>query len=523
MASGRTRLEPLSRHDPRRIGGYALLGRLGSGAMGRVYLGRSASGRLVAVKTIRSEFAGDADFRSRFAREVAAAGRVSGVFTAAVVAADPEAEIPWLATAYIPAPSLEQLVRTCGPLPVPALRWLAAGCAEALESIHQAGLVHRDLKPSNVLVSIEGPRVIDFGVARATERVTATATHQAVGTPAYMAPEQARDSRQTTPASDVFALGSTLLFAATGHPPYTGKSVTDVLLRLASDPPDLTGMPDEAADLLLDCLRRDPADRPAAGALLARLAVELDGSGAAPLPFEALSLLEEYRREPPPVESPADDRAAEDTLDSPTSVRAPDGPPPAGRPDGSGDSDPRRPGRSGGSESRQDRSGVLASRRTVASRRVGRGGRVLAALLGAGVALLIGVGLGRMDDDDRPRQPAGPPPPGAAPPGAPGVAPTARPSGRPRITLNQPYGDGRTGFVVHGAGLTPGRPVGIRLDRKRVAAVTPVVDFAGTFNYVINQSHEFFPGKIPPGRHRVTVTVPGVDRPLELEFTVNDL
>ncbi|MEV5752498.1 serine/threonine-protein kinase [Actinoallomurus sp. NPDC052308] len=502
MASGRTRLEPLARQDPRRIGGYTLLGRLGSGAMGRVYLGRSASGRLVAVKTIRGEFAGDADFRSRFAREVVAAGRVSGVFTAAVVAADPEAEIPWLATAYIPAPSLEELVRTCGPLPVPALRWLAAGCAEALDSIHQAGLVHRDLKPSNVLVSIEGPRVIDFGVARATERATATATHQAVGTPAYMAPEQARDSRRTTPASDVFALGSTLLFAATGHPPYSGKSVTDVLLRLASDPPDLTGVPDEAADLLLDCLRRDPADRPTADALLARLAAELDGSGAAPLPDEALTLLEEYRREPRPVEPPrADDRAAgEDTLDSPTSIRAPERSPAAPRPD------PDAPDQ----------------RRTVPPRRSGRGGRVLMVLLGAVAVLSAGFALGRMGDD-RPRRPLGPPPPGAVPAGAPGVARTARPSGPPGITLNQDYGDGRTGFVVHGTGLTPGRTVTVRLDRTRVSVVTPVVDFAGTFNYVINQSHEFFSGKLPPGRHRLTVTVPGVGAPLEAAFTVNDL
>src|SRR5690242_17646837 len=189
--------------------------------MGRVYLGRSAAGRLVAVKTIRDDYAEEPDFRTRFAHEVTAARRVSGVFTAAVVAADPEAEMPWLATAYIPAPSLGQLVSACGPLPVPAVRWLAAGCAEALESIHAAGLVHRDLKPSNVLVSADGPRVIDFGVARAAERVTFTATHQAVGTPAYMAPEQARDSRRTSPASDVFALGSTLFFAATGHPPYS--------------------------------------------------------------------------------------------------------------------------------------------------------------------------------------------------------------------------------------------------------------------------------------------------------------
>ena len=140
-------MEPLRRWDPERIGPYGLLGRLGAGAMGQVFLGRSTAGRLVAVKTIKIEFAEEAGFRARFAQEVAAARRVSGVFTAAVIAADPEADMPWLATAYVPAPSLTELVRTTGPLPVPATRWLAAGCAEALESIHTAGLVHRDLKP----------------------------------------------------------------------------------------------------------------------------------------------------------------------------------------------------------------------------------------------------------------------------------------------------------------------------------------------------------------------------------------
>ena len=237
--------EPLRRWDPEQIGGYALVELLGAGAMGQVYLGRSASGRLVAVKTIKIEFADEPGFRTRFAQEVAAARRVSGAFTAAVVAADPEADVPWLATAYVPAPALSTLVRACGPLPVPAVRWLAAGCAEALESIHGAGLVHRDLKPSNVLVSLDGPRVIDFGVARAAERIQLTVTHGAVGTPAYMAPEQARDTRQATMASDVFSLGATMLFAATGHAPYQGETVMDVLVRLATEPPDLAGLPAE--------------------------------------------------------------------------------------------------------------------------------------------------------------------------------------------------------------------------------------------------------------------------------------
>src|SRR6266568_1278720 len=226
---------PLRRWDPERIGPYAVLGRLGSGSMGQVFLGRSAAGRQVAVKTIRPELAEEAGFRTRFAQEVAAARKVSGVYTAAVVDADPEADLPWLATAYVPAPSLSRLVLACGPLPVTTVRWLAGGCAEALASIHGAGLVHRDLKPSNVLVAPDGPRVIDFGVARASVRITGTTSRGAVGTPAYMAPEQARDTHEASVASDVYSLGATLLFAATGHPPYSGATVMDVLARLATE------------------------------------------------------------------------------------------------------------------------------------------------------------------------------------------------------------------------------------------------------------------------------------------------
>src|ERR1700760_2303430 len=230
----------LRRWDPEQIGPFTIIGRLGAGAMGQVFFARSTAGRLVAVKTIRVELAEEAGFRARFAREVAAASRVSGVFTAAVIEADPDADLPWVATAYVPAPSLSTLVKKAGPLPVPAVRWLAAGCAEALQSIHGAGLLQRDVKPSNVLVAPDGPRVIDFGVARAAERVQLTTTHGASGTPAYMAPQQARDATPASPASDVFALGATLVYAAAGHPPYQGETVMDVLVRLATEPPDLT-------------------------------------------------------------------------------------------------------------------------------------------------------------------------------------------------------------------------------------------------------------------------------------------
>src|SRR5271169_5416914 len=295
--------EPLRRWDPDRIGPYVILGRLGAGAMGQVYLGRSAAGRLVAVKTIKVDLAEESGFRTRFAQEVAAARRVSGFFTAAVVEADPEADLPWLATAYVPAPSLARLVKACGPLPVGTVRWLAAGCAEALESIHGVGLVHRDLKPSNVLVAPDGPRVIDFGVARAAERMGVSTSRGTVGTPAYMAPEQARDTHQASAASDVYALGATLLFAATGHPPYQGDTVMDVLARLATEEPDLSGLPAELTEPIAACLQRVPRDRPTSSAMLARLGQFTETRpGAAGehsyLPDAAMALIAQYQRNP---------------------------------------------------------------------------------------------------------------------------------------------------------------------------------------------------------------------------------
>src|SRR5947209_1166451 len=295
--------EALRRWDPERIGPYVVLGRLGSGSMGQVYLGRSAAGRLVAVKTIRVELAEESGFRTRFAQEVAAARKVSGVFTAAVVEADPEADLPWLATAYVPAPSLARLVLACGPLPVPTVRWLAAGCAEALASIHGAGLVHRDLKPSNVLVAPDGPRVIDFGVARAAERMGRTTARGAVGTPAYMAPEQARDTREASVASDVYSLGATLLFAATGHPPYAGASVMDVLARLATEEPDLPGLPGELSEVITASLPGVPRARPTSSAMLVQLG-DFTVAPAGPdedhpyLPDAAMALITQYQRSP---------------------------------------------------------------------------------------------------------------------------------------------------------------------------------------------------------------------------------
>ncbi|PKA34965.1 outer membrane protein assembly factor BamB family protein [Streptomyces sp. SM8] len=263
-------VEQLTQHDPRRIGPFEVLSRLGAGGMGLVYLARSASGRRVAIKTVRTELAEDQLFRVRFTREVEAARAVSGFYTAAVVDADPRAPVPWLATAYVPAPSLEEIVNECGPLPAPAVRWLAAGIAEALQSIHGAGLVHRDLKPSNVLVVEDGPRVIDFGIASGVSNTRLTMTNVAVGTPAYMSPEQAKDSRSVTGASDVFSLGSTLVFAATGHAPYHGANPVETVFMLLREGPDLEGLPEELRPLIESCMQMEAPLRPSPADLQAQ-------------------------------------------------------------------------------------------------------------------------------------------------------------------------------------------------------------------------------------------------------------
>ncbi|MFI8261416.1 MULTISPECIES: serine/threonine-protein kinase [unclassified Streptomyces] len=294
-------VEQLTQHDPRRIGPFEVLGRLGAGGMGLVYLARSASGRRVAIKTVRTELAEDQLFRVRFTREVEAARAVSGFYTAAVVDADPRAAVPWLATAYVPAPSLEEIVNECGPMPAQAVRWLAAGIAEALQSIHGAGLVHRDLKPSNVLVVEDGPRVIDFGIASGVSNTRLTMTNVAVGTPAYMSPEQAKDSRSVKGASDVFSLGSTLVFAATGHPPYHGANPVETVFMLLRDEPNLEGLPDELRPLIDSCMQMDATQRPTPADLQAQLAPHLfdggddSGTASAWLPGRAVAMIEARR------------------------------------------------------------------------------------------------------------------------------------------------------------------------------------------------------------------------------------
>lgn len=253
--------------DPDRVGPYRVVGRLGAGGMGRVYLARSKGGRAVAVKVVRPELAEDREFRQRFAREVAAARRVNGVFTAGVVDADPDADPPWLATAYVPGISLDTAVAQHGAWQAGPVTTLAAGLAEALEAIHAAGLVHRDLKPSNVLLAADGPRVIDFGISTATEASAITRTGVVIGTPGFMSPEQLT-GEPVGPASDVFALGAVLAFTASGSGPFGTGSAQGLMYRIVHGDPDLDAVPGPIRGLVGRCLAKRPGDRPTVDALL---------------------------------------------------------------------------------------------------------------------------------------------------------------------------------------------------------------------------------------------------------------
>ncbi|MFJ8158940.1 PQQ-binding-like beta-propeller repeat protein [Streptomyces sp. NPDC094468] len=247
---------------PEYAGHYRLESCLGSGGMGVVHLARSTSGLKLAVKVVHAEFAKDREFRGRFRQEVAAARKVSGAFTAPVVDADPEAARPWMATLFIPGPTLSEQVKRNGPMSPAQLRRLMAGLAEALRDIHRVGVVHRDLKPSNVLLAKDGPKVIDFGISRPKDSELRTETGKLIGTPPFMAPEQFRRPREVGPAADIFALGSVLVHAATGRGPFDSDSPYVVAYQVVHDEPDLTGMPEELAPLVLRCLAKEPEDRP---------------------------------------------------------------------------------------------------------------------------------------------------------------------------------------------------------------------------------------------------------------------
>ncbi|WP_349345171.1 serine/threonine-protein kinase [Streptomyces rapamycinicus] len=301
-------MEDLGAEDPRWIGEYRLLRRLGAGGMGRVFLAHSARGRTVAVKLVQTELAQQAEFRRRFKQEVRAAQRVGGAWTAPVLDADTEAATPWVATGYIAGPSLHAIVAESGRLPERTVRIMAHGLTQALRDIHDAGLVHRDLKPSNVLVTIDGPRVIDFGIARALETVTdgiLTRSGAVVGSPGFMSPEQVRGER-VTPASDVFCLGSVLAYAATGRQPFgtADSGVHAVMYRIAQEEPDLEGLPEGLRDLVTDCLKKAPDDRPSLDALLERTA-GADDDGEPWLPGTLVAQLGRHAVQLLEVETPA--------------------------------------------------------------------------------------------------------------------------------------------------------------------------------------------------------------------------
>ncbi|MYR65356.1 MULTISPECIES: PQQ-binding-like beta-propeller repeat protein [unclassified Streptomyces] len=318
--------DPEAEH-PEYAGQYRLEACLGAGGMGVVHLARSASGLQLAVKVVHRRHAADPEFRARFRQEVAAARRVSGAFTAPVVDADPGAALPWMATLYVPGPTLSAQVKRNGPMSPAELRRLTAGLAEALRDIHRAGVVHRDLKPSNVLLPDSGPKVIDFGISRPYDSDLRTETGKLIGSPPYMAPEQFQRPREVGPAADVFALGAVLVHAATGRGPFDSDSPYIVAYQVVHDEADLAGVPADLAPLVARCLAKDPDLRPTPDEIMAALR---------PPSYEATAFIP-AQRPPAPVESGVRTVAAEAS----THVRAPDGLP-SGADGGTG---ARRPAR----------------------------------------------------------------------------------------------------------------------------------------------------------------------------------
>ncbi|WP_078940673.1 serine/threonine-protein kinase [Streptomyces cellulosae] len=302
--------------DPRRMGDFTLIGRLGAGGMGQVFLGRSASGRAAAVKVVKAALAEVPEFRARFRQEVAALHRVGGEWTAPVLGADTEAAAPWVATEYVPGPSLHQVVKSSyGPLPEVTLQSLAGRLARALRAIHGAGLVHRDLKPSNILLTVDGPRIIDFGIARALDNVEGslrTSTGVVLGSPGFMSPEQVRGQR-VTPAADVFSLGSVLVYAATGRLPFGSPELGlhALMFRIAEEEPDLTGVPQTLTGLITACLAKDPQRRPTAEQLAVHARSDTDGPWLPPELLADLGRLAArmLTAETPPQGTPAPTRS----------------------------------------------------------------------------------------------------------------------------------------------------------------------------------------------------------------------
>jgi Protein kinase domain/WD domain, G-beta repeat len=307
----RVAYRPLKPGDPSKVGNYRLIGRLGEGGMGQVFLGLSPGGRQVAVKLIHPGHAESKQFRERFTREIEAARRVGGFHTASVVDADPDADPPWMVTAYIQGPSLQQAIIRGGPFSLERVCRLGAGLAEGLAAIHACGLVHRDLKPSNVILADDGPRIIDFGIARAAEASSMTTAGMVVGTYSYMSPEQLH-GKVAGPASDVFALGCTLAFAATGRITFGDDSIVTVVYRITNAPPNLTGVPEEYGfrQLISECLAKQPAERPSLAAILERLAET--GNATEAVPAELAGPVTDYHRAAEPAADAADTKSVPD-------------------------------------------------------------------------------------------------------------------------------------------------------------------------------------------------------------------
>jgi eukaryotic-like serine/threonine-protein kinase len=324
-------LEELQSGDPQRVGPYALEGRLGAGGMGHVYLGRSPGGRHVAIKVIRLELAEDAEFRARFAREVAAARKVSGIYTAPVVDADADGPVPWLATSYVAGPSLAQAVDASGPLPAASVLRLAAGLAEGLAAIHSAGVIHRDVKPSNVLMAEDGPRLVDFGISRSMESDSLTGPGMMIGSPGFMAPEQA-EGLEVGPPGDIFGLGAVLTFAATGKGPFGDGTAVVLIYRVVHSEPDTSGLPAEIRPLVERCLEKNPGRRPTAAELLGELsaipAEALSGTRVPAFPAQTPAAADMQRstawREPPSLAASA---AEQPTYAGPSPAQSSDGAP----------------------------------------------------------------------------------------------------------------------------------------------------------------------------------------------------
>jgi eukaryotic-like serine/threonine-protein kinase len=308
-------VDALQLSDPQRVGKYRLLNRLGTGGMGRVFLGQSPSGRLVAVKLIRPDLADNPDFRQRFAQEVTAARRVSGIFTATVVDADPDGPQPWLVTEFVAGPSLAEAISGNGAMPVESVRMLARGLAEGLGAVHAAGIVHRDLKPSNVLLAADGPRIIDFGISRAADSTWLTSTGGVLGSPGFMSPEQAEGKYIGKP-TDIFSLGSLLTFAATGEPPFGTGTASALLYRVVYGAAATGHVPPELRPLIERCMAKDPATRPTTEELLAELGAAepagswplwaADADGRRPA---ATRRVPAGSDDPGPVHGPPDDQA----------------------------------------------------------------------------------------------------------------------------------------------------------------------------------------------------------------------